>query len=100
MRTLFVATIALLTLAACSSPSGTPSAGSSTAPSASPNAAAPAMEATVMIQGFKFVPETVTIKKGGKVTWTNMDAPQHDAAPDAGATFTKTPLLAKGESGS
>jgi plastocyanin len=54
--------------------------------------------ATVLIQGFAFVPPTVTIKAGETVTWTNKDGVPHDAtfAPDfttgyisQGGSFTR-----------
>ena len=52
----------------------------------------------VTIKGFAFNPETITVKKGTTVTWTNEDAAGHTATADDG-TFD-TGLIAKGESGS
>jgi len=54
--------------------------------------------ATVAIQGYAFQPQTVTIEKGGTVTWTNQDSVVHDVkfsdsdSPDLkkGETYTKT----------
>lgn len=49
-----------------------------------PTPATPA--ATVTIQNFAFVPDTVRIKTGGSVTWTNMDTAPHTAT-DLNSTF-------------
>lgn len=38
--------------------------------------------ARVEIEGFAYVPETVTVKAGGKVTWINRDAEEHTATLD------------------
>ncbi len=49
--------------------------------------------AQVAIKDFKFQPDSVTIKKGGTVTWTNMDSVTHDVRfKDA-----ESPNLKKGE---
>ncbi len=54
---------------------------------------------TVNIENFAFAPSTVTVKKGGSVTWTNRDSVQHDITPDTeGDAFQKSELLAKDES--
>ncbi len=34
-------------------------------------------EETVTIQGFEFIPSTLTVKEGKTVTWTNQDSAQH-----------------------
>ncbi|MBI4080894.1 MAG: cupredoxin family copper-binding protein [Candidatus Levybacteria bacterium] len=52
----------------------------------------------VTIKGFAFSPETITVKKGTTITWTNEDAAGHTATADDG-TFD-TGLITKGESGS
>jgi plastocyanin len=61
---------------------------------------APATEsAAVAIEDFSFKPEKITVKKGGKVTWTNQDTAKHNVAPDdESGDFKAGPLLAKGES--
>jgi plastocyanin len=41
------------------------------------NPTPPTPAATVAIQNFAFVPDTVRIKTGGSVTWTNMDSAPH-----------------------
>jgi plastocyanin len=43
----------------------------------SPTPSTPAV--TVAIQNFAFVPDTVTIKAGSSVTWTNKDTAPHTA---------------------
>lgn len=52
----------------------------------------------VTIKGFAFQPQSVTIQKGGTVTWTNQDSVVHDVkfsdgqSPDLknGGTYSKT----------
>jgi plastocyanin len=61
-----------------------------TAPSVAPSAGG----ATVLVQGFAFVPPTVTIKAGETVTWTDEDGVPHDATF---SDFT-TGYISKGQS--
>lgn len=56
------------------------------------------MTATVTIKNFKYVPDNVTIKKGGTVIWKNEDADKHDATPSNNTGFAPTKLLAQNES--
>ncbi len=54
---------------------------------------APAAAATVSVQNFAFVPDTVTIKAGGSITWTNKDTAPHtvtelSSAFDSGSLAT------------
>lgn len=59
----------------------------SMAPSASSGAVAPATGTTVAIQNFAFAPQTLTIKAGTKVTWTNSDSTPHTVtSTDNGST--------------
>jgi plastocyanin len=37
----------------------------------------------VVITNFKFVPQTITVKKGTKVTWSNKDGVAHTVTADA-----------------
>ena len=39
----------------------------------------------VEIEGFEFVPSTVTIQEGGKVIWINRDSTEHTATLDDGS---------------
>src|SRR3954453_9473355 len=71
------------------------SAQSSGAPTtAAPGAAGgggPAVEsATVDIKSFKYKPVTVTVKKGGRVRWTNSDTAAHTATADDRSFDTQT----------
>jgi amicyanin len=55
--------------------------------------------ANVSIDNFSFSPETITVKKGTKVTWTNKDTVKHDVAPDSESEdFKASNLLDKDES--
>lgn len=65
----------------------------------SANTETPADPNTVLISDFAYNPETITIKKGTTITWTNQDDARHDVAPTGGAAdFQASELLAKGES--
>jgi plastocyanin len=50
---------------------------------------------TVLIQGFKFKPAHITIKRGTKVRWINKDRAHHTATANKGAF--NSGLLSKGE---
>lgn len=57
--------------------------------------------ATVTMQDFKFDPDTVTIKKGQTVTWTNDDRRSRQVmsgAPPAMTDDFMSPVLEKGQS--
>jgi len=43
--------------------------------------------AKVQIASFKYAPPTVTVKRGGTVTWTNEDKAQHTATVKDGTGF-------------
>lgn len=51
---------------------------------------------SVSIQGFAFSSSALTVKKGAKVTWTNMDAAPHTVTADNGAFGSAT--LSQGQS--
>ena len=75
----------------------TPAASSTAMPTAAPTAAAPSTM-SVSISGFAFQPATVTIAKGGTVTWTNNDGTAHTVkfsdsesqGLQQGGTYSKT----------
>lgn len=94
---------ACVALAGCSAsrPAASSSAGMPPMPSASLTApAAPVSGNQVSIDGFAFVPATLTVKAGTTVTWTNRDEEPHTVASSdgsfhspgmgTGATFTHT----------
>lgn len=105
--------LAAFALAGCGGGSGSGSgsdttpAGATTEESENPpaeghpseNAPAPSGEAVrsekVVISGFRYDPETVTIQAGGKVIWQNEDSTEHTATLDDGS-FT-TGALAEGK---
>lgn len=74
-----VAVLSALVLSGC----GTVSYNQSTTPSASPSAPSQSSTVdttganTIGIQNFAFSPETLMVKKGAIVTWTNNDAAAH-----------------------
>jgi plastocyanin len=61
----------------------TPSAGTSTQSSAAKSNDIVSVE----MKNIKFVPHTVTVKVGQKITWTNNDGPPHNVTATKGATF-------------
>jgi len=52
--------------------------------------AAPQAQATVDIMSFKYKPVTVTVRKGGRVRWTNSDSAAHTATADDRSFDTQT----------
>jgi plastocyanin len=90
---LFVLTVVLLT--ACGQ-AAAPAATPTTAPQSTPAG----NEVKIDIQNFKFSPDTVTIKVGQTVTWTNQDSATHSvvaldgswksASLDNGGKFSHT----------
>jgi len=50
----------------------------------------------VKISGFAFVPQTITIKKGEAVTWTNEDSTPHIVASNPHPTHTDLPGMVSG----
>jgi plastocyanin len=54
--------------------------------------------ATVTIDGFQFMPDSVVIQKGGKVMFINKDATPHTVTPEPGAKFMGTGRLEKSSS--
>ena len=55
-------------------------------------------QAEVKISGFAFNPKTITVKKGGTVTFTNQDAAPHTVTPDKDSHFEGTGRMLKNES--
>jgi plastocyanin len=51
--------------------------------------------ATVIIDGFQFMPDNLVLKKGGKVTFINKDSTPHTVTPDEGSKFMGTGRLEK-----
>jgi len=83
-------------------PSPTAASGDSmpapTTPAATPaGPATPASTASVTIQDFSFSPQTLSVKKGTAVTWTNQDSSQHTVTGDNTKGFASKPL-GKGDS--
>lgn len=83
MRTLL--SVLLIALAVAAAGCG---GGGSNSPSPARNAA------TVAIRGFKYVPPTITVRAGARVTFTNFDAAPHTAT----AAGLDTGTLRKGQS--
>lgn len=52
----------------------------------------------VEIEGFQFKPDTVTVKRGSTVTFTNKDGTPHTITPEKGEKFTGTGRLQKNDS--
>ena len=102
--TLLIATAVLMGCAQQAAPQTAqqPTPATPVAPAAqiAPAPAAPAAtgNAAVSIKGFRFTPETLTVKAGTTVTWTNEDSVTHTIKGDGfvsndlppGASFTHT----------
>jgi plastocyanin len=83
-----VAVVALLVLVACGGSSG--GGGGSSTPVGTPTSASGGGSA-VSIANFAFSPQTLTVKAGTTVTWTNNDgAPHSVASTDGPSTSAKT----------
>lgn len=69
-------------------PSSTPSPAPVSAPAPKPTTPAPvpspAAPASVSISGFAFTPAELHVKKGTKVTWTNLELSGHTITSDSG----------------
>lgn len=58
-----------------------------------------ASDTEVEIKDFAFGPETITVKKGTTVTWTNKDSAGHTVTPDEESdAFVGSDMLNQGES--
>jgi plastocyanin len=71
------------------------SSSAAAAPAPAPSAKA-VQSATVDIKSFKYKPVTVTVKKGGRVKWTNSDSAAHTSTADDRSFDTQT--IDKGKS--
>jgi plastocyanin len=98
-----IALVAALAVAGCggSSSDGEGTTSAAKAPTAAaptnPAAAGPAVaSATIDIKSFKYKPVVVTVKKGGRIRWTNSDAAAHTATADDRSFDTQT--IDKGKS--
>jgi plastocyanin len=100
------AAVCVLLVAAGASGCGSSSSGgdemsaqsSTVAPKAAAPAGGPAVEsATVDIKSFKYAPVTATVKRGGRVRWTNSDSTAHTATADDRSFDTQT--IDKGAAG-
>lgn len=52
---------------------------------------------SVTIKGFKFQPDTIKVKAGTEITWTNQDSKDHTVSSDGGAQKFNSGHLAKGK---
>lgn len=85
-----VVVVVFAVLAACSNNSSS----NPMSPNPNPNPG-PGMSA-VNISGFAFVPSSITVKVGDKVTWTNKDNTAHTVTSDNGG-FTSSGTLAQNQ---
>jgi amicyanin len=99
LAALAAATVLAGGLAACGSSKSDNKSSGSTKSTASGSAAA-SSAVKVTIKSFKFMAPSVTVKKGGKVTWTNQDSAPHTATASDAAQKSKfdTGTLKNGQS--
>jgi plastocyanin len=83
-------------VAGCGGGSGSASSTMATQ-TAAPSGAPTKSAVKVDISNFAYDPDPVTVKAGGKITWTNQDPDEHTATADDGKTFD-TGTLEKGDS--
>jgi plastocyanin len=77
-------------VAATVAPSSAAPAASSAAPSEASSAAPSAAAGdAVTIQGFSFKPDTINVKTGATITWTNNDSTAHTVTFDDGSQSSK-----------
>ena len=90
---LAIAVVALLALAGCGSIANSYGSASKSTPMPASTAAAPAPATghTVAIQNFTFAPQTLTVKAGTKVTWTNNDSTPHTVTSTDGPSTSASP---------
>ncbi len=62
--------------------------GCDTAPDADAGSDAPATDGQVVVQGFAFRAENITVTAGSQVTWTNEDVQAHPLQFDDGRRFS------------
>lgn len=79
---LFAALVAALSLGVLLPGPATAVAGATIAPGASGAAERPAAELIVIIEDNRFVPQTVTVRPGDTVRWTNNDRFDHTVTSD------------------
>ncbi len=82
-------TVATLAVAGCGSSDTTEADSAASSPSTSTAAAAPAAggDGEVGMEGIAFGPESITVKVGEKVTWTNNEDVPHNVVAEEGADF-------------
>ena len=82
------ALISVITISACSGNGVPPQTTSSppvpVAPSQTPSIPAPGITVAVTVSAFAFSPDTLTVKVGTTVTWTNKDSVPHTISGDDG----------------
>ena len=90
---LAIAVVALLALAGCGSIANSYGSASKSTPMPASTAAAPAPATghTVAIQNFAFSPQTLTVKAGTNVTWTNSDSAPHTVTSTDGPSTSASP---------
>jgi plastocyanin len=95
-----VAVVAVLVLAACGGSSGASTSGSGGSTATTP-AATSGTGSQVTIQNFAFTPQTLTVKPGTTVTWTNKDSVPHNlvSAVSLSTTAATTGLFTSGNLG-
>jgi plastocyanin len=99
MKTKLFTTIVLLAImvGACSAPAATSAPQATVYPPAAAQASGGSTSTTqIAITNFNFDPETITIKAGSTVTWTNQDSVAHTVVAQDGSW--KSDNLAKGAS--
>jgi plastocyanin len=86
---LAIVAVALVVAAGCGNSAGASPAASS--PGTAPGTGSGSGGTDVTIQNFSFTPQTITVKPGTKVTWTNKDSVPHNIVSTDGPSLTAGP---------
>ena len=89
-RLLIVTALVAVVVAGCGS--------DSSSSSSSKSSQAASASATVDIRAFKYEPVTVTVKRGGRIMWTNSDEAAHTSTADDRSFDTQTIARGKAKS--
>jgi plastocyanin len=91
---LAIVAVALVVAAGCGNSAGASPTASS--PGTAPGTGSGTGGTDITIQNFAFTPQTITVKPGTTVTWTNKDSVPHNIVSTDGPSLTVTPKFNSG----
>lgn len=84
---LTLVTTGAIAISACGADDGGSGAGSSPSTAPAGESAATGDGVRISMKGIAFVPKSVTVKVGQKITWVNDEGVEHNVVADSGAEF-------------